>query len=1322
MTILGKYVVVGVVGVTARGSVSTARRAGARRPLFALKQYNSAQPDPDEPHWDCQQFLDRARVQRSVVAAGGRYWVAVHDMGLTPDGAWVVTDYHPLSAQKLIDAKVGLDAVALHNLVNSVVRGLVELQQVRRRPHGGLKPSNVLISGGGDLADARVMLTDPAQGVGEGEKGDLYALGELIHQLVLHRPFAGAAKWPLPEDEAWQRLGKGGEHWREICSALLTPQPAARPGLVEVSRLLRELAPAPTRRRLRKRRLLVPAAAACVLAAGLLTLVASVSSARREFARAKAGWIDTFAADLSSAERPSRYRADPDLRIVLDDFERSGLARRAVGSGLLSAFSPLELYRLHQANAAANQVAQDLSPQHWHRLADLTALREEYEVRGWDQPAGYVAKLIDATQPRPGAAIADGIDHLLRVQAMLDAQRPSVEAKWRQLDADAQLLERTRNLRLASFARALRLSASASVQLSDGGFIGLRELQSAAALTRRLADAVRPGWPGDIDVRRLDTELSVGVDLAHPRPGDIELWLAKVPLYRIRRDETAVAAAALHKRLSDAVGAVGGSIDTPDERARFEQDRKAAEEGIHKFARTMFVEKEMREGSFATRRSLVEAEVDALRKYAKPRAPADWLRALPDMATASQRINAYWDAWKKAQLSAAQGGREDRPRLAALKVRAEQMRTTLADLDRQFPPVPAELSPEFRDVARKHRDQAIARLLEGVNAQSPHVDALRVAGAASSFGEWCGSLAALARDFPIRKEFLVPDDKPDEKWSLQEALWNDPDVRQLLQGSLERLARLRALAGEDRPELIDAARKSDVPEVAFEAWRRLGQERIHPAWPTTPGELSTELELRRRLGRMLAALTDVPARSAAIQTLRQQGPVRWRNVIETARDEETLHAAWKARDELAAGSDQLDALSARARYNLWLWRVRQEIADNDDAAITRDVAQLQRAAQQLKDSPAAAATLAALSQDGGSFADQKPGDWFKVALLGVQPPVPFKRVEPKGGRPFYLSTTAVSLGQFVSVVDTAGAWEPCRKLPWPYRPGERDARRGPRVWEWTDGPMPKLAPPQLWLTPEQDNDFAAPLRGERFNRMVLSDQAGGMPSERDPMQYVSPETALWFAVLCGCRLPTAREWLAAYETYEKRGSPGQWNLRDRAWELQRAYVATASAGGPVAVGQWPDEGAFRPEGVAIAGGRDARSYAVDDGALFFRPVDASGGSTFHHLLGNVAEFVCDAPRQFEAIADKRSPRAIHQFVEQSASSLAVIGGSALSPPELPADKPLPLAHADRGYADVGFRLAFTAPARSVAERAKWALQAQPYLWPPASGIDRGPGT
>jgi hypothetical protein len=235
----------------------------------------------------------------------------------------------------------------------------------------------------------------------------------------------------------------------------------------------------------------------------------------------------------------------------------------------------------------------------------------------------------------------------------------------------------------------------------------------------------------------------------------------------------------------------------------------------------------------------------------------------------------------------------------------------------------------------------------------------------------------------------------------------------------------------------------------------------------------------------------------------------------------------------------------------------------------------------------------------------------------------------------------------------------------------------------------------------------------RFNRSALKDEVGGNPSIEHPMQQLSPQVALYVAGLTGCRLPTSREWLTAYAVFERDVARDRWNLRDQTWETYRKYVASLDK----TDGRWPDSGVFLPEGLKVGTGADATSGKENDGTLFFRKESDAGGGTFHHLVGNVAEIVCDAPGEFDSWQEKRTPEGVATFAMQLKEKLFVIGGSALSPPEVEVDKPYPLARTDRAYADVGMRLAFTAPVKTLAERLKWVLLEQPYTWNEATAPD-----
>ena len=134
-----------------------------------------------------------------------------------------------------------------------------------------------------------------------------------------------------------------------------------------------------------------------------------------------------------------------------------------------------------------------------------------------------------------------------------------------------------------------------------------------------------------------------------------------------------------------------------------------------------------------------------------------------------------------------------------------------------------------------------------------------------------------------------------------------------------------------------------------------------------------------------------------------------------------------------------------------------------------------------------------------------------------------------------------------------------KRFTWPAQPGERDTRRGPRVWEWAPRHALQMSAPLLWLTPDDDNDYPLPFRISRFNRTALNEEIGGNPSTDHPMQYIPADAALYFAGLCGCRLPTASEWRDAYAIFERTVPPERWNLRDQTWETYKRYIAAGGA-------------------------------------------------------------------------------------------------------------------------------------------------------------------
>jgi formylglycine-generating enzyme required for sulfatase activity len=1379
----GKYEVVAELYATPEGSVFSARpvgegaaRTGAaaaapaarelREVRYAVKVFNPTGLDLDELFWESQSFLERARLQQRTADAGNGHWAPVHEMGTSPAGAYYVTDFHPLSAASLVTGKIDVGPGVLYAIVRSVVSALAELKETAGRSHGNLKATNVLIRSRGDVAVAGAVVTDPAPSADAaklGEAGDLYALGELIYLLVTARTFAGLTAWPVPPSREWNRLGSQyGKAWRRLCNDLLHPDPEARPASLSiVARQLNRLAP---RRPKHTRKTLIAAvSAALFLALGAAaTLVVQDVAARKELCTAKEHWAGALDGALLDPARRVKMESDPDLRVVvqelitarLDLFDCPAPRGRFTLASLLPALNPRQFRQTQETLAAVRRAERGLSPVRWRGLARAAELQGQFEGRGWNQPAAYLGERVAAA--RPGSTdLAGGIERLLRSLAAVDRDVDAAEAEWRHLQERQQELAASGDPLLKAFGALLHRTAAASVRLSESGFDNLDGLRGAASRAARLVDARRRLVPGEYDEERFAEAVARAFDPAKVQEADVQRWLDTMGAYAVRRQEIGAAAAALRGRADETAVEVLKTKPDADDAAAFELQKRKVDSLISLFQRRPFIAQDLSDGTFEAERKRVEAEVLALGRFGRREDPRKWIDALAALNSTSPRLNEAWESWRATINRSAEDLAREPDRFLVLRKTTQQFWNALAELDRAFPAPPKDLSAPFATAAARKREQALDGLLRTteVSALDPSSPALK--SAAAAFTQWSADLAELAKDFPISKELLTPEDRPDLKWqsAARSAFWNDAVVQSLVAADVARIERLRGLAGRPRAQLLEIASTTQVPEVALHAWRLLGTDSVSPAWPTQEADLKREADLRDRVADLLRQHVHRTAeRVAPAEELARQGPLRWRRYAEAASNDKMVASAAQLRDAFGVDDEQFARLSPAARFNLSLYGALQRIRspqpddrDNDRAieSITED---LRKAADELQAQRPAAAELArrlkTMEEAKEPFADRKPGDVFELHPLNAETPLWFRRVEPasQGQRPFYLGTTEISLAQFADVVNKQAAWRNVRSLAWAPQPGEAgDARRGPRVWEWTAKPPQHMAATLLWLSPDDANNYPPEFLDprQRFNHNLLSPALGGQPSDQHPMQYVSAEAALYFAALCGCRLPTTQEWQAAFEKYGKGVPAERWNLRDRTFDVQRRYAA-ASARDKSA--QMPDAGIYLPprgakgrggaalpDAGTIPAGAAARSGPQDDKTLVFRPVDAApagagagagarvAADAFRNLIGNVAEYVCDAPQEFERASDKGTPQGARRFARENATSLAVIGGSALSPPELPLTEPLPVERS-AAYADVGFRLAFTAPFRSASERLGWVLAGQEYVFPNPAAI------
>lgn len=1334
MSTFGKYEEVTELYSGERGSVFSARPAGAREIRYAVKTFSPRALDTDEQFWEGQAFTERARVQQRVAGAGGSHWAPIHELGTSPAGTYYVTDFHPLSAASLVRGRVDVSAGVLYSIVRSVVAGLNELKSAAGRAHGNLKATNVLVNSRGDVAVAGAVLTDPASApdaarVGEG--GDLYALGELIYLLVLGKPFTGGGAWPLEPAREWTRLGgRQGRLWRRLCNDLLSPDPSSRPANLDaVAKRVRRLVP--SRSGPSRRLSLSLAAVTFVVATGVVAVLGfRDAAARREVCAAKDQWAGGLTQALADPRRRSLFEADADLVRVVRELDAAALGSFEcdVSTGRFG-FSPnVRKFRQTQnTRDAVRRAERGLSPIQWRQLARAAELQGRFEARGWTGPARHLAGCIAGA--RPGSSdLAAGIERFLVALAAVDRNLPAVEVQWVALQGRTRELEETRDRVMRAFAAHLRSSAAASVKLTDAGFGDLREVRDAAELASALAHEHSQLGPY-YDEARFREDVVGSIKPGRVQAADIDRFRKAMPAYKIRDEEIKRAVTELKAQAAANDKLVRDSgIDEP-QAVEFATKLNTVDLYIGRFASAKFIQRDIDDGTFARERNEVQREIASLKGFVRMDDVDLWLRKLKQepLGIDSRELNDYWDLWRDnlAKLAAQLAGQ--RVRLAELQNDTRRLHDVLIEMDRAVPP-PKSLDDEvLAKAAEVKREEVLASLVKDRAAidlarqpnsvqrvkESPAVNAAKVA-----FKQWTEDLAELGKDFPLaRGRLFTPDVRPDEKWAAAKPeFWNDRIIRSLVAQDVERLNRLRALEARPRDELLRTARDDESDEVALHAWRLLGV-RAEPAWPTRPGELATEAELRERLAGLLSKYAGRDEATRARREINDEGPRRWRRFAEAAGvDEAMLASAVGLRGAFGVDLAQFAPLAAETRFNLSLLEVRRHMRDESDEGLARVVTDLTKAAGELKDRKVAADLARRLARVGEKepFADTAKGDDFTLRPAGTEVRIDFKRVKPRGGRPFFLATTEVSFAQFSGVIAARSAWDDLQALAWSPQLGEvGDPRRGPRVWEWVMRPAPQMYPAQLWLFPDDANDFPRELRDPqsgRFNATVVGEAAGGMPSERHPVQYLPAEAAMYYAGLVGCRLPTADEWLAAYDAYEKAVPAAEWNLRDQTWQALNRHTASLPTGGTS--GRAPhaaDDGVYRPPQSKNPADAAADAHPHRDGTLFFRPVDGPGGATFRQLVGNVAELVCDASEPFANLTD-RTPQGVKAFAAEAAPAMFVIGGSALSPPDLRIADPLPVKPGE-AFADVGFRLALTAPSKNLAEKLEWVLAGQGFVSP-----------
>ncbi len=340
---------------------------------------------------------------------------------IRPTGAYAILDRYERSLHSLIDGRVRVTNNDLRNILGTVVRGLNDLRKTTKRPHGNLKPSNILLANSADLATATVHLSDPAPdgalNANSGKK-ELADLAKILFELVNLRPYVGGTIGPSKE---WNALGPNGEDWRKLCNALLDP------GAPADERDLEKIAPQIDTWIKQPKKSKAPLIAAAVLGVLILGGVGAWIFTRppkidfdqprwEKLCLSYHAWFGDFLDNMTDDEK-KKLAADPypaqivkllnDAGRDLPKYEPKAIAKQGQTPKFLAA-NPTDAartgygpYYTKQGDELIDRIRDAMTPAQWPLLGTLDITAAAYEKRGWFKPAAGIRALIASARPPP---------------------------------------------------------------------------------------------------------------------------------------------------------------------------------------------------------------------------------------------------------------------------------------------------------------------------------------------------------------------------------------------------------------------------------------------------------------------------------------------------------------------------------------------------------------------------------------------------------------------------------------------------------------------------------------------------------------------------------------------------------------------------------------------------------------------------------------------------------------------------------------------------------------------------------------------------------
>ncbi len=897
MARFGRFETVRELNRTGLTIVYSGRELGSIEEKFALKisQPSSLILGEDEAKTESRRFLNSARIQQKVTAGDAQNWASVYDCGEISDGAFYITDKYDRSLQQLIDGRIKLTDQVLHKIIESIIKGLVELKQACDRPHGNLKASNILIAGTGDISQTSFVLSDPLSDEQIDREADwdsdLRAIAELIYELITHRPAPTVEGWQVPDSREWAALGKQANGWRNLCNILLSAP--VQPGTVTLGTVIERLAALKTAKPALSSRRLIAAGLMIIACVAVLVIFfrrppPPEKTEWESLCKQYQAWIDGFRKDLAERDNLEQgteaiWSEDPKLVNIPEKIKIASYPYEVMlNEGKLYIHEIIghpeyaERRKTQDALTAIEEIVSIFdpnSPNAWLLLAVMANAANKFKNRGWQNSANYLTDLIESIKPEPNKPIVKAVDTILEFNQK--GILKSIDLSLQNITNYEKTIQSLRDpilSKLDSVYVANQVADANNVhELND-------RLDKFVGLGQNIAEIIERDWETNIDQESFLNDHGNDSEET-PTEFTFAKRLEIIKQYYYLRPDPSEALTNLASDIDRYMKIA--LISNPQEANACAQDmdqlRPKIEE-IRKVKPIVKNEPQILEGVDPLKPPLeqllvrIEKAIETVEEFQQR------IMELSSIARAEE-INEKW-----IQLRDNFFGNYPLPKIkenlelySQLRRRIDQTNHNLTELDKILQKeLPSDIETELTEkswnkeieqIFVQERKATIKNIVESIpfRDEVPDTNDTSFGDLCSieftKFRQWQEELSDLVAAFnriddKLEDCYLLDDESPEadgtirylwETWKEAEIL-KDSGVEQAVAELLNRLHNLEAIENEnDSQRLTDTADEADShTEVVYAAWLRLGQL-PETSWPSHFEDLTKDRNIRDRL-------------------------------------------------------------------------------------------------------------------------------------------------------------------------------------------------------------------------------------------------------------------------------------------------------------------------------------------------------------------------------------------------------------------------------------------------------------------------------------------